>query len=89
MALGWLRVVRSIHKLSLKCSSGQVVHLDAEFISPPKVYTFSFILGNIIPKSVKCVHSATYKFRLEIGLGGARLQRSAALVALDPTVQGH
>ena len=25
----------------------------------PKVYTFSFIVGNIIPKSVKCIHSAT------------------------------
>ena len=35
--------------------------LVAEFISPPKVYTFSFIVGNIIPKSVKCIHSATKK----------------------------
>ena len=26
---------------------------------PPKVYTFRFILGNIIPKSVKCIHSPT------------------------------
>ena len=33
--------------------------LVAEFISPPKVYTFSFIVGNIIPKSVRCIHSAT------------------------------
>ena len=33
--------------------------LVAEFRSPPKVYTFSFIVGNIIPKSVKCIHSAT------------------------------
>ena len=33
--------------------------LVAEFISPQKVYTFSFILGTIIPKSVKCIHSAT------------------------------
>ena len=24
-----------------------------------KVYTFSFIVGSIIPKSVKCIHSAT------------------------------
>ena len=23
------------------------------------MYTFSFIVGNIIPKSVKCIHSAT------------------------------
>ena len=36
------------------------VVLVAEFISPQKkVYTFSFIVGNTIPKSVKCVHSAT------------------------------
>ena len=33
--------------------------LVAEFISPKKGYTFSFILGSIIPKSVKCIHSAT------------------------------
>ena len=33
--------------------------LVAEFTSPPKVFTFSFIVGNIIPKSVKCFHSAT------------------------------
>ena len=31
----------------------------AEFISPPKVYTFSFRVGSIIPESVKCIHSAT------------------------------
>ena len=37
--------------------------LVAEFISPPKVYTFSFIVGNIIPKSVKCIHSATKVLR--------------------------
>ena len=30
-------------------------YLVAEFISLPKVYAFSFI----IPKSVKCIHSAT------------------------------
>ena len=39
----------------MKCKSGLV----AEFIGPQKVYTFSFIVGNIIPKSVKCIHSAT------------------------------
>ena len=33
--------------------------LVAEFISPKKVYTFSFIVGGIILKSVKCIHSAT------------------------------
>ena len=38
------------------------IYLVAEFISPRKVYTFSFIVGNIIPKSEKCIHSAT-KFR--------------------------
>ena len=26
---------------------------------PQKVYTFSFIVGNIVPESVKCIHSAT------------------------------
>ena len=36
-----------------------IICLVAEFISPPKVYTVSFIVGNIIPKSVKCIHSAT------------------------------
>ena len=34
-------------------------NLVAEFISPKKVYTFSFIVGSIIQKSVKCIHSAT------------------------------
>ena len=33
--------------------------LLAEFISPQKVYTFGFIVGHIIPKSAKCIHSAT------------------------------
>ena len=26
---------------------------------PEKTYTFRFIVGKIIPKSVKCIHSAT------------------------------
>ena len=39
--------------------------LVAEFRSPPKVYTFSFIVGNIIPKSVKCIHSATKVWGLD------------------------
>ena len=30
------------------------------------MYTFRFIVGNIIPKSVKCIHSATKDLR---GLG--------------------
>ena len=36
-----------------------ILLLVVEFISPPKVHTFIFLVGNIIPKSVKCVHSAT------------------------------
>ena len=34
-------------------------NLAAEFISPPKVYTFSSLEDYSIPKSVKCAHSAT------------------------------
>ena len=47
-------------------SSGATVGLDlvAEFISPPKVCTFSLLVGNIIRKSVKCIHSATKYNRL-------------------------
>ena len=37
--------------------------LVAEFIGPKKVYTFSFIVGNIIPKSVKCIHSVTKRIQ--------------------------
>ena len=36
-----------------------LLDLVAEFISPKKMYTFSFVVGNIIPKSVSCIHSAT------------------------------
>ena len=43
--------------------SGLWRFLAAEFISPQKVYTFSFILGFIIPKSAECIHSATKGFR--------------------------
>ena len=50
--------------------SGLRRFLVAEFHKPQKVYTFSFIVGSIIPKSsfivgsmipksVKCIHSAT------------------------------
>ena len=39
-----------------------VFSLVAEFISPPKVYTFGFIAGITIPKSVECIHSATKVF---------------------------
>ena len=44
-------------------------NLVAEFISP-KVYTSSIIVGNIIPKSVRCIHSATktkHPTMLELG----------------------
>ena len=30
------------------------------------MYTFSFIVGNIIPKSVKCIHSATKHSILQV-----------------------
>ena len=43
-----------------------VLVLVAEFTSPQKVYKFSFIVGNTIPKSVKCIHSATRIIRLII-----------------------
>ena len=36
--------------------------LVAEFISPQKVYTFSSIVANIIPKSEKCIRSATKRY---------------------------
>ena len=39
------------------------LNLVAEFTRPKKVYTFRFIAGNIIPKSVKCIHSATKLIR--------------------------
>ena len=41
--------------------------LVAEFISPPNVCTFSFIVGNIVPKSVKCIHSATERYANHTG----------------------
>ena len=34
-------------------------NLSCRVHKPQKVHTFSFIVGNIIPKSVKCIHSAT------------------------------
>ena len=44
-------------------ASGLTGVLVAEFISPKK-YKLSvlFIVGSIIPKSVKCIHSATKEF---------------------------
>ena len=44
----------------------------AEFIGPPKVYTFSFIVGNIIARSVKCIHSATKSKERGEGFAGYR-----------------
>ena len=41
----------------------RVQTLVAEFISPKKVYTFSFIVGDIIQKVKKCIHSATKKHK--------------------------
>ena len=40
-------------------------YLVAEFIRPPKVYTFRFVVGNILPESVKCIHSATKVDRVQ------------------------
>ena len=34
------------------------------------MYTFSFIVGNIIPKSVKCIHSATKARKAKVEAGG-------------------
>ena len=39
---------------TVESSNEGFLYLVAEFISPPKVYTFSFIVGNIFPQSVKC-----------------------------------
>ena len=47
----------------------------AEFISPKKVYTLSFIVGNIIPKSVKCIHSATKPSSSHITSGALKLKK--------------
>ena len=44
-------------------ASSRGFDLVAEFISPRKVYTFRLVVGIIIPKSVKCIHSAT-KFKV-------------------------
>ena len=57
--------------------------LVAEFISPEKVYTFSFIVGNTIQKSVKCIHSATKLLTLNskpehrLVVGNAHIQQNA------------
>ena len=41
------------------------------------MYTFSFIVGNTIPKSVKCIHSATkfLDWELETAAWGAKVGR--------------
>ena len=36
----------------------------------PKVNTFSFKVGSIIPKSVKCIHSATKIFKTSERVNG-------------------
>ena len=47
-------------------------HLVVEFISPPKVYTFSFIVDTIIPQSVKVstqlLRSSALR-KIKLGLG--------------------
>ena len=54
--------------------------LVAEFISPPKVYTFSFIVGSIIPKSLQCIHSATKGLLAGGGCGGVKMPRVGSMV---------
>ena len=49
-------VLTSIHKWFVRNSQ---ITLVAEFIRLKKVYTFVSRMGNTIPKSVKCIHSAT------------------------------
>ena len=46
--------------------------LVAEFISPTKCTLSVFIVGNIIPRSVKCIHSATKKGLAVGGKGCAK-----------------
>ena len=42
------------------CFRVGILKLSCRVHKPPqKVYTFAFIVGNIIPKYVKCIHSAT------------------------------
>ena len=48
---------------------------------PQKVYTFSFIVDNIIPKSIKCIHSATKGLRI-FGFGSRRGFRLPACLGL-------
>ena len=44
--------------------------LSCRVHKPQQVYTFRFIVGNIIPKSVKCIHSATKVLRVwDVGSG--------------------
>ena len=35
------------------------------------MYTFDFVVGSIIPKSVKCIHSATKNINRELNLAGS------------------
>ena len=47
------------------------------------MYTFSFIVGNTIPKSVKCIHSATkfLDWELETAAWGAKVGRQESTQA--------
>ena len=45
------------------------------------MYTFSFIVGSIIPKSVKCNHSATKAWNFRPSIGGS--------VIATVTANGH
>ena len=49
------------HCIDLTSLNLNLEALVAEFISPQKCVLLGFVVGNIIPKSVKCIHSATKK----------------------------
>ena len=53
---GWQGSARAFKAVLLGFGSRSFL---VEFIRPQKVYTFVFRVGNILPKSVKCIHSAT------------------------------
>ena len=57
----------------------RVYFLVAEFISPKKCTLFRFIVGSIIPKSVKCIHSATKIFFIPPWI--PNMQPSAAVLS--------
>ena len=45
--------------LGFRVCLGGLLFLVAEFISPKKCTLLVIIVGNITPKSAKCIHSAT------------------------------